>query len=69
MSTTTKIDYNKVRSMIGTVVSDGTYNYVVADYSMNKDMYQIWCTHRQVYFFASYNGLHACYDVVSGTAA
>jgi hypothetical protein len=33
-ATTTTIDYNKVREMLGVVVTDGYYEYVVSDYKM-----------------------------------
>jgi hypothetical protein len=60
------IDYNKVREMLGTVVTDGSNEYVVSDYKMKCDAYELWCKNRQQFYFTSYNGLHNCFRVISG---
>lgn len=61
-----QIDYNKVREMLGTVVTDGSHIYVVSDYKMGCDAYELWCKTRQQFYFTSYRGLHSCYTVISG---
>ena len=42
-----KIDFEAMRNAIGTCCSDGYYEYVVADYSMSKNVVQLWCKTRQ----------------------
>lgn len=63
----TAIDYNQVREMLGTVVTDGYWEYVVADYKMGCDAYELWCKSRQRFYFTSYRALHELYTVISGT--
>jgi regulation of enolase protein 1 (concanavalin A-like superfamily) len=67
MSTiSTAIDYNKVREMLGVVITDGYYDYVVADYKMGCDAYQLWCKSRQTFYYTGYNALHQLFEVISG---
>lgn len=61
------IDYNKVRQMLGTVVTDGYWEYVVSDYKIGCDAYELWCKSRQRFYFTGYNALHELYTVISGT--
>jgi hypothetical protein len=61
----TAIDYNKVREMIGTVVTDGYWDYVIADYKMGCDAYELWCKSRQRFYFTSHSALHNLYTVIS----
>ena len=63
--TATKINYNKVREMLGVVVTDGCYDYVVSDYKMGCDAYELWCKNTQKFYFTSYNGLHEFYHRVT----
>jgi hypothetical protein len=60
------IDYNEVRAMLGTVVTDGSNEYVVSDYKMGADAYELWCKNRQQFFYTSYRGMQ-CFKVISGT--
>jgi hypothetical protein len=62
----TAIDYNLIKSQIGTVVSDGYHEYVVADYKLSSDMYSLWCKNRQAFYFTGYNAFHALYTQISG---
>ena len=52
--------------MLGVVVTDGYYDYVVADYKMGCDAYQLWCKTRQAFYYTGYNALHQLFDVISG---
>ena len=63
---TATIDYNKVREMLGLVVSDGYYEYVVGDYKMGCEAYELWCKTRQRYYFTSYSALTNLFEVISG---
>lgn len=45
-----KIDFDAMREAIGTCVSDGYYEYVVADYSMSNNVVKLWCKKRQAYY-------------------
>jgi hypothetical protein len=65
-TTVATIDYNKVRTMLGVVVTDGYYDYVVADYKMGCDAYQLWCKSRQAFYYTGYNALHQLFTVISG---
>ena len=44
-----KIDYNMIREVIGTCVSDGCHEYVVSDYSFSYNTMQLWCKTRQIF--------------------
>ena len=65
-ATTTAIDYNKVRQMLGVVVTDGYYEYVIADYRMKSEAYELWCKTRQAFYYTGYNALHQLFEVISG---
>ena len=60
----TAIDYNKVREMLGVVVTDGYYDYVVADFKMGCEAYQLWCKSRQAFYYTDVNALHQLFEVV-----
>ena len=62
----TAIDYNKVRNMIGVVVTDGYYDYVVADYQMGVEAYRLWCKSRQEFYYTGYNALNQLFTIISG---
>lgn len=64
----TSIDYLKIRDMIGTVVTDGEYEYVISDFMISRDAYQMWCKTRQQFYFTGYHALHVhgLFAVVSG---
>lgn len=67
MSTiTTEIDYNKVRQMLGVVVTDGYYEYVVSDYKMGCDAYELWCKSRGAYYYTGHNTFDILFKVISG---
>ena len=63
---TATIDYNKIREMLGVVVSDGYSEYVVADYSIGNDMFKLWDKNRQGFYFTSHGAFYALYKVISG---
>jgi hypothetical protein len=65
-ATTTTIDYNKVREMLGVVVTDGYYEYVVSDYKMGCEAFQLWCKSRQAYYYTGHDALDILFEVVSG---
>ena len=62
---TLTIDYNQIRQMLGTVVTDYSNEYVVADYKMSSDMYVLWCKTLQEFYYTSYRGME-CFHVISG---
>jgi hypothetical protein len=62
---TTEIDYNKVRQMLGVVVTDGYYEYVVSDYKMGCDAYKLWCKSRQGYYYTGHNTFDILFKVIS----
>ena len=62
----TKIDYNQVREMLGTVITDGCHEYVVADYSMSNEMYKCWCKSRQKFYYMGVSAIPALFQVISG---
>lgn len=48
MNTTVNLD--AMREAIGTVVSDGYYEYVVVDYSLANNTVELWCKMRQSFY-------------------
>lgn len=60
----TAIDYNKIRAMLGVVVTDGYYDYVVADFKMGCEAYKLWCKSRQAFYYTGVNALHQLFEVV-----
>jgi hypothetical protein len=62
-----KIDYNQIREMIGTVISDGTREYVLADYSMGNEMFQAWCKDRQRFYNIGPSAIGQLFTIVSGS--
>lgn len=44
-----KVDLDAMREAIGTVVSDGSHEYVVVDYSLANDTVKLWCKQRQTF--------------------
>lgn len=63
-SMTATIDYNQVREMFDKTVSDGSYTYSIADYSMGCDAYKLWCHETQKFYFTSHKALHTLYTVI-----
>jgi hypothetical protein len=45
-----KVDLNLMREAIGTVVSDGSHEYVVVDYSLANHTVELWCKMRQAFY-------------------
>ncbi len=64
--TKTKVNYNKIKEQIGTVVTDGYWEYVVADYKMGCDAYYLWCKNRQAFYYTDYNAFNRLYTQISG---
>ena len=64
MSTTKQMDYNKIKEQIGTVVSDGYWEYVVADYKLGCDAYYLFCKSRQAFYYTEYNAFNALFKQV-----
>ena len=64
MSTQTKVDYNRIKEQIGTVVSDGYWEYVVADYKLGCDAYYLFCKSRQAFYYTEYNAFNALFKQV-----
>lgn len=60
------IDYSKVRGLLGTVVTDGEHEYVVSDFKMRDEMYEMWCKDRQQFYYTGYNATHQLFTVISG---
>lgn len=44
-----KINYDMIREILGTVVTDDAYEYVVTDYSFNYNTMELWCKTRQIF--------------------
>jgi hypothetical protein len=67
MSTiSTELDYNKIRDMLGLVVTDGQYQYVVVDFKMGCEVYELWCKSRQASYYTGPEALHQLFEVISG---
>jgi hypothetical protein len=62
----TEIDYNKIRDMLGLVVTDGHYQYVVVDFKMGCEVYELWCKTRKAVYYTGPNALHQLFEVISG---
>lgn len=45
-----KINYDLIREIIGTVVTDDAYEYVVCDYSFANNTMELWCKTRQRFY-------------------
>ena len=65
-NTKTKVDYNRIKEQIGTVVTDGYWDYIVADYKLGCDAYYLWCKSRQAFYYTDYNAFNALYQQISG---
>jgi hypothetical protein len=65
-NTKTKVDYNLIKQQIGTVVTDGYWDYVVVDYKLGCDAYYLWCKSRQAFYYTDYNAFNALYQQISG---
>ena len=63
---TTQIDYKQIKEQIGTVVTDGYWDYVVADYKLGCDAYYLWCKSRQSFYYTDYNAFNTFYQQISG---
>jgi hypothetical protein len=44
------VNLDSMREAIGTVVSDGYYEYVVVDYSLANNTVELWCKTRQSFY-------------------
>jgi len=63
----TKVNYNKIKQQIGTVVVDTNFKqYVVSDYKLGCDAYQLWDKEDQQYYYTDYNAFNALYRQISG---
>jgi hypothetical protein len=62
----TQVNYNLIKQQIGTVVTDGYWEYVVADYKMGCDAYYLWCKNRQAFYYTDYNAFNRLYQQISG---
>ena len=62
---TSTIDYNQVRAMFDKTVSDGSYTYKIADYSMGCDAYKLWCHETQKFYYTSHAGVHQLMTIIS----
>ena len=65
-SPSTEIDYNKIRNMLGLVVTDGEHQYVVVDFKMGCEVYELWCKTRKAVYYTGPNALHQLFEVISG---
>ena len=65
--TETMIDYNKVKQQLGTVVIDNNWNeFVVYDFKIGCDAYQLWDKKEQKYYYTDYNAFNTLYTQISG---
>jgi hypothetical protein len=62
----TKVNYNLIKEQIGTVVTDGYWEYVVADYKMGCDAYYLWDKEDQQFYYTDYNAFNRLYTQISG---
>jgi hypothetical protein len=62
----TQVNYNLIKQQIGTVVTDGVSEYVVADYKLGCDAYQLWDKEDQQFYYTDYNAFNALYTQISG---
>jgi hypothetical protein len=63
----TNVNYNLIKSQIGTVVVDTNFRqYVVSDYKLGCDAYQLWDKKEQKYYYTDYNAFNALYTQISG---
>jgi len=60
-------DYAKIKEQIGTVVVDTYFRqYVVSDYKMGCDAYELWDKEEQKFYYTDYNAFNALYTQISG---
>jgi hypothetical protein len=63
----TNVNYNLIKSQIGTVVVDTDFKeYVVSDYKLGCDAYQLWDKEEQKYYYTDYNAFNELYQQISG---
>ena len=63
----TNINYNLIKEQIGTVVIDTQLQeYVVSDYKLGCDAYQLWDKEEQKYYYTDYNAFNKLYTQISG---
>jgi hypothetical protein len=62
----TQVNYNLIKQQIGTVVTDGVSEYVVYDYKLGCDAYQLWDKEDQQFYYTDYNAFNALYTQISG---
>jgi hypothetical protein len=62
----TQVNYNLIKEQIGTVVTDGVSEYVVSDYKLGCDAYQLWDKEDQQFYYTDYNAFNALYTQISG---
>jgi hypothetical protein len=66
-TTQTNVNYNLIKSQIGTVVVDTNFKqYVVSDYKLGCDAYQLWDKKEQKYYYTDYNAFNELYTQISG---
>ena len=63
----TQVNYNLIKQQIGTVVIDNnSREYVVYDYKLGCDAYQLWDKEEQQYYYTDYNAFNTFYKQISG---
>jgi len=63
----TQVNYNLIKQQIGTVVIDNnSRQYVVSDYKIGCDAYQLWDKEEQQYCYTDYNAFNTFYKQISG---
>ena len=66
-NTQTNVNYNLIKEQIGTVVIDTNFRqYIVSDYKIGRDAYQLWDKEEQQYYYTDYNAFNALYTQISG---
>jgi hypothetical protein len=63
----TQVNYNLIKQQIGTVVIDSNFKqYVVYDYKLGCDAYQLWDKEDQQFYYTDYNAFNRLYTQISG---
>ena len=65
-NTETMVDYNLIKEQLGTVVTDGTNEYVVYDFKIGCAAYQLWDKKDQEFYYTDYNAFNTLYQQISG---
>jgi hypothetical protein len=62
----TQVNYNLIKQQIGTVVIDSNFKqYVVYDYKLGCDAYQLWDKEDQQFYYTDYNAFNKFYQQIS----